>query len=208
MSSPTPPDIPQPPTQAAYNQPLNPISQTPVEQQHTSTTTRRYGDPPPAIRRTPDSRPSSDIQLLRLEKERRQQRDEEARRAGDIDTEYGVEQQPAEGYIAAAVEGKNQYNRLQAGAHAGPVGSAQGPGFMGEQEDTAAEMDRKREEHDHILGQRAGKSPAFSGDSESEGDGGDGTDVERQQLRERKRKEKEELDVKGSVSRGSGNVVV
>ncbi|KKA16661.1 hypothetical protein T310_9709 [Rasamsonia emersonii CBS 393.64] len=213
MSSPTPPDTPQPPTQATYTQPLNPVSQNPVEQLTASaTTTRRRGDPPPAIRRTPDSRPSSDVQLARLEQERRRQREREARSGAALDTEYGVEQQPDEGYIAAAVEGKNQYKRAQAGAHAGPVGSADGPGFVGQQDgNTAAQLDRKREEHDHILGRRAGKSPAFDG-----GDSGEekkekesSEDVrERQQLRERKDKEKEELDVKGTVSSGTGNVVV
>lgn len=47
------------------------------------------------------------------------------RRAWDIDTEYGVERHP--GDIATAIEGKGGINREQAGAHAGPVGSAEGP---------------------------------------------------------------------------------
>lgn len=212
MPSPTPPDIPQPPTQATYTQPSNPISQTPVEQlTATASTTRRRGDPPPAIRRTPDSRPSSDVQLARLEREYRLRREREARSGAALDTEYGVELQPSEGDIAAAVEGKNQYKRAQAGAHAGPVGSAEGPGFVGQQEgNTAAQLDRKREEHDHILGRRAGRSPAFDGSSSGEeGEEKGSEDVrERQQLRERKEKEKEELDVKGTVSSSTGNDVV
>jgi hypothetical protein len=220
-SSATPSDVPQPPKQATYDQPSNPVDQDPVEQRTAGRTTRsqaaatdsspsssfsnnrrQYGDPPAAIHRNPASKPSSDDQLARLEEERVQRRAEEGSRSNDIDTEYGVEQQPTEGHIAAAVEGKNQYNRLQAGAHSGPVGSAQGPGYMGEEPDTAADIGRKRDEHDRILGQSGGKSPRYLGEED------DSTEAERRRVKERKLKEERELDVKGTVGKGTGNVVV
>jgi hypothetical protein len=59
-------------------------------------------------------------------------------------------------------------------------------------------MDRKRSEHDRVLGETGGKSPAFD----------ESVDAERQRLRERKLRQNKELDVKDSVGRGTGDVVV
>jgi hypothetical protein len=59
-------------------------------------------------------------------------------------------------------------------------------------------MDRKRAEHDRVLGENGGKSPAFD----------EGVEAERQRLRQRKLRENEELDVKGSVRNATGDVVV
>lgn len=207
MNTSSPTNVPQPPKQSAYTQPSNPVSQDPVEQrgqqqtqqfQSTSpgaATRGQYGDAPASIHRTANSKPASDENLAQLDQER-QQKVEPERKRGHIELEYGVELQPAEGDIAAAVENKtasSSYNRVQPGAHAGPVGSST-PGF---EQDTAAQMDRKRAEHDRILGQNVGKSPSFEGE-----------EAESHQLRERKLKESEQLDVKGAVEAGSGDPVV
>ncbi|QKX55276.1 uncharacterized protein TRUGW13939_02368 [Talaromyces rugulosus] len=207
-------NVPQPPKQSAYTQPSNPVSQDPLEQRgqpqtqqlgatsqppsSSSRATRRgYGDAPAAIHRTADSKPSSDDKLAKLEQDRQQKLQPEYKR-GHIDLEYGIEQQPAEGDIAAAVENNTNssqgyYNRVQPGAHAGPVGSST-PGY---EQDMAAQMDRKRAEHDRVLAQKAEKS------SGSEGD-----EAERRQLRERKLKQNEQLDVKGAVKASTGDPVV
>jgi hypothetical protein len=105
---------------------------------------------------------------------------------------YGVEQQPAEGDIAAAVKGKSARarERAQAGAHAGPVGSMRGPGHP-----EMADLDRKREEHDRVLGERVGQSPATP-------------DEEGEELRRGKLERDEELDVEGAVREGTGAPVV
>jgi hypothetical protein len=206
-------NVPQPPKQSAYTQPSNPVSQTPLEQRgqpqtqqlgatsqqslSSGTTRRGYGDAPAAIHRTANSKPSDDDKLAKLEQDRQQKLQPEYKR-GHIDLEYGIEQQPAEGDIAAAVENSTNssqgyYKRVQPGAHAGPVGSST-PGF---EQDTAAQMDRKRAEHDRVLVQKAEKS------SDSEGD-----EAERRQLRERKLKQNEQLDVKSSVKASTGDPVV
>ncbi|RMJ23365.1 hypothetical protein PHISP_05780 [Aspergillus sp. HF37] len=56
-----------------------------------------------------------------------------------------------------AVEYKSQRARAQAGAHAGPVGTAEGPGHPGLVEETvsAADMSRKRAEHARVLGEQS-----------------------------------------------------
>lgn len=186
---------PQPPKESTYTQPSNPVDQTPAEHQEQqqdqpgsdlgregtqSRSTfgpRARGDAIPSINhRTQDSRPADkpDAQIHK-QRERERKLDLGGR---DVDTEYGVEQQPAEGDIAGAVEGtrrKPQQQRAQAGAHAGPVGSAQGPGAplaeAGER-DPAADMGRKREEHDRVLGERGGKSPPEPTEEEGQGQQG------------------------------------
>ncbi|EAW19052.1 uncharacterized protein NFIA_090100 [Aspergillus fischeri NRRL 181] len=186
----------QPSKQAAYDQSQNPVTQTPQEQR-VQPHQRQRGDPVSFItRRTADSKPSNDKELARL-KQRREQEQKILQAASDVDLEYGVEEQPAEGDIARAVRQKSE--RAQAGAHAGPVGSAQGPGNpgFGEERDLAADMGRKREEHDRILGDRVGQSPAEP----------DGEAAEREALRQRKLKEEENLDVKGAVRAGTGDPV-
>lgn len=116
--------------------------------------------------------------------------------APDVDLEYGVEQQPREGDIAAAVESRGA-RREQAGAHAGPVGSVPGPGYTGYGEKSlAADMGRKREEHDRVLGERVGRSPPEP----------DVETAERETLRKRKEKERR-LDVKKAVHEATGDRV-
>ncbi|PYH47981.1 uncharacterized protein BP01DRAFT_353876 [Aspergillus saccharolyticus JOP 1030-1] len=193
----------QPPKEAGYNQASNPVTQTPYEQRvpQESTQPRQRGDAMSSITRSADSRPANDEALRQLNADREQER-EAMHKASDVDLEYGVEQQPAEGEIAHAVKSTSERARAraQAGAHAGPVGSANGPGGPGYEKGLAADLDRKAEEHERILGDRVGQSPA-------EPDG-DGVLAEREALRERKLKQDSELDVKGAVSKGTGDPVV
>lgn len=185
---------PQPSKEAAYAQASNPVSQTPSEQR-TPAPARQYGDPTASITRGPSSQPSNDEARERLEAERRQHR-KEMEMSRDVDTEYGIEQQPAEGYIADTVLRKGMgMQRAQAGAHAAPVGNARGPGHpgFGEERDLAANMDEKRAEHDRILAERNAQSPA--------------TDVaERKAVRERKMQENEEIE--RALKESSGTPVV
>jgi hypothetical protein len=121
--------------------------------------------------------------------------------ASEVDLEYGVEQQPTEGYIADTVQRKGMgMQRAQAGAHAGPVGSASGPGHpgFGEADDLAASLGAKRVEHDRILGDRIGKSPV-----EPEGEV-----AEREAVRRRKLERDEKLDVEGAVKQATRDPVV
>ncbi|CAL5867192.1 uncharacterized protein PFLUO_LOCUS1404 [Penicillium psychrofluorescens] len=194
----------QPPEQAAFAQASNPVSQTPQEQRAPAEPARHYGDAPGSItRRTADSKPSSDEERARLD-EKRQQEQQESRsvqNSANADLEYGVEQQPAEGYIADAVQRKGMgVQRAQAGAHAGPVGSAAGPGHpgMGEEKDLAADMGRKQEQHEKMLGDKVGRSPP----------GPDHEAAEREAVRERKLKQDESLDVKGTLKEATGEPVV
>jgi hypothetical protein len=190
----------QPPKQAAYYQSVNPITHNPFEQ------TRQRGDPVPnttsTTRRTANSKPSSDETLASLKADHQR---EQARKQGapDVDHEYGVEQQPAEGDIADAVEhkGKRSSARTQAGAHSGPVGSAFGPGYSGFGEDGDGGQDqlrdlrRKREEHDRVLGDRVGQSPPDPAD-ETAG------------IRRQKLEMDERLNVKDAVREATGDPVV
>ncbi|KAH8692031.1 hypothetical protein BGW36DRAFT_303494, partial [Talaromyces proteolyticus] len=191
-------DVPQPPKQSAYTQPSNPVSRNPEERRGQAPTdaylssSSRYGDAPPAIRRTAASKPSSGEKLAQLEEVHRQDIGPDGKR-GHIDLEFGVEQQPAEGDIAAAVEGRP--SRVQPGAHAGPVGST--PGF---EQDTAAQMERKRAEHDRALREGGRESSARYGE--------EAVDAECRQVRERKLKLDQELDVKGAVKGATGDRVV
>lgn len=217
MSTATTSQPSQPPKQTAYTQNTNPVSQNPTEQRagsgaqaqpvYASSSSQR-GNAPSAIHRTADSLPSSDDKLARLQKQRERER-KESLSGAEVDTEYGVEQQPAESQIAAAVEGKQERARAQAGAHSGPVGSAGGPGApgFGEEGDFAKNMDKKREEHDRILGQKAGKSPPPPDEKEGQ-EAAEGAVQERERLRQRKLKEDEELDVKSAVKQGTHDAVV
>ncbi|KAJ5183873.1 hypothetical protein N7492_001489 [Penicillium capsulatum] len=188
----------QPPKEAAYRQASNPVSQTPQEQRAPA---RQYGDPPaPITRRGADSKPSNDAARARLD-EQRNQDSRNLREASNVDLKYGVEQQPAEGYIADSVERKGMgIQRAQAGAHAGPVGSAAVPGHpgFGEQRDLAARMDEKRAQHDRLLGDRIGHSPPEPN-----------YDVaEREAVREQKLKQNENLNVGEAVKQTTGDPVV
>ena len=184
----------QPPKQAPYYQSTNPISQTPFEQQSQNNPQRQRGDPVPMNRRTVNSDPSNDETLARRPEQKQQ---EQIRKQGkqDVDLEYGVELQPAEGSIAEAVEHKGTRARAQAGAHAGPVGSAYGPGYsgFGEERNQVSDLGRKKEEHDRVLGDRIGQSP-------SEPDG--------EMVRQQKLKLDEQLDVKDTVQEATSDPVV
>lgn len=182
----------QPPKQASYTQAANPITQTPQERQPN---TRTRGDNVPAItRRTAGSNPSNPESITSA-KHQREASQTRLQNAPEVDLEYGVELQPNEGEIADAVEKKSLRARAQAGAHAGPVGSAEGPGHpgFGEERDLAADLPKKRAEHDRVLGDRVGQSPAAP-----EGDEG----------RQLKLEQNREIDVKGAVEEGTGHPVV
>ncbi|BDD62567.1 hypothetical protein MPDQ_000916 [Monascus purpureus] len=120
-----------------------------------------------------------------------------------------VESPPAEGDVAAAVRRKGDDRvRAQAGAHAGPVGSARGPGDpgFGEEKDLVAEMSRKEREHQEVLEQRESASRSqFSGGIY--GREGEEQAVERERVREQKMRRDREIDVAGAVKKGTGNVV-
>ncbi|KAB8211175.1 hypothetical protein BDV34DRAFT_106696 [Aspergillus parasiticus] len=198
---------PQPPKATTYTQPKNPISQTPLEQdQQQEQRTRHHGDNVPTITRGLQSRPSNSDALSEHTQRKQQPRDLHS--AANVDTEYGVEQQPAEGDIVARVQGKSTRAREQAGAHAGPVGSALGPGCPASASAIAAagdggvlrELGKKREEHDRMLGERVGRSPA-----EPEGlEGGS----ERDKAWRRKLEREGEVDVGRAVGEGTGSAVV
>ncbi|PLB50978.1 hypothetical protein P170DRAFT_425271 [Aspergillus steynii IBT 23096] len=195
---------PQPPKQAAYDEPNNPVTHNPVEQrastlqnQSQGHSGRRYGDAVPSIVRGAGSQPSNASALSEVQ--RRREREHAAmQNAPDVDLEYGVEQQPNEGDIAAAVESKGT-RREQAGAHAGAVGSMPGPGYTkyGEK-GLMSDMERKREEHDRVLGERIGHSPPEP----------DVETAERETLRQRKLEEARRLDAKAAVQEATGDRVV
>ncbi|KAJ5125000.1 uncharacterized protein N7515_008825 [Penicillium bovifimosum] len=190
---------PQPPKEAAYTQSSNPVTQAPPEQRAPTEAIRHHGDSIGSITRTAQSNPSSDETRANLDAQHKQH-EREMQNAADVDLDYGVEQQPAEGYIADAVQRKGMgTQRAQAGAHAGPVGSAGGPGHpgFGEAEDTAANMGEKTAEHERILGERVGRSPAMDGEVE-----------EREGVRREKLERDERLDVKGAVEEAAGEPVV
>ncbi|BCS02118.1 uncharacterized protein AKAW2_60382S [Aspergillus luchuensis] len=191
---------PQPPKQAAYNQPTNPVTHTPSEQRTSQSSSqnpsqydhlpRHRGDALSPITRNAASQPSNSNTNPNTSKHQEAMRNA----ASTLDTEYGVEQQPAEGDIARAVQGKSAdaRARAQAGAHAGAVGSAEGPGAPGYEKGEMADLDQKREMHDRMLGDRVGQSPAEPED----------------EVRRRKLRQDEEVDVVGAASRGSKGRVV
>lgn len=101
------------------------------------------------------------------------------------------------------------HQRVQPGVHAGAVGTST-PGF---EQDTAAQMDRKRAEHDRMLGlgreeDVRAKSPAYYGDADKEDKVGGGVDAEKRQVREEKLRTDQEVDAKGAVRDATGNVAV
>ncbi|KAL4920788.1 hypothetical protein BDW62DRAFT_198671 [Aspergillus aurantiobrunneus] len=189
----------QPPKQSAYTQASNPVKHSPYEtaQSHAHEQ-RSYGTAPASITRGASSKPSTSQSLL-AEQQRHQASLRAMQREGDVDTEYGVEEQPDEGAIARAVEDHSRH-RMQAGAHAGAVGTAQGPGApaVGEGVDTMADLARKREEHARILGERVGRTPPVP----------DGETAERERLRVRKLRENRELHVGDVVREATGDPVV
>lgn len=190
----------QPPKQAVYDQSSNPVSHTPQEQRAPAEPVRHHGDSIGAMTRTAQSNPSNDEARARLSA-RHKQHEQEMQSAPDVDLDYGVEQQPAEGYIADAVQRKGMgTQRAQAGAHAGPVGSAGGPGHpgFGEADDLAAKLPQKRAEHDRVLGARVGNSPAEP----------DGEVAEREAVRRRALERDENLDVQGAIREATGDPVV
>lgn len=233
MDTTSPPDIPQPSKETAYTQPSNPISRNPQEQRGqpnqpsapdsslmyatsgtgSSVRAHEYGEPPQKpIRRTADSNPSSDEKLSQLRQKHEQETSPEGKR-GHIDLEYGIEQQPGEGDIAHAVEDNHSetatHQRVQPGVHAGAVGTSS-PGF---EQDTAAQMDRKRAEHDRMLGlgrqeEVGAKSPAYYGDVDREDKVGGGVDAERRQVRQEKLRTDQEVDAKGAVKDATGHPAV
>lgn len=189
----------QPPKEAAYVQSTNPISRTPQEQRAPAEPTRHHGDSIAAISRTAKSNPASDEVRAKLNKQHRQH-ELELHNAPDVDLEYGVEQQPSEGYIAETVQHKGMgIQRAQAGAHSGPVGSAGGPGHsgFGEQDDLMANMDQKQSEHHKLLGEKIGHSPAPPDEEVDEGEN------VRRQL-----DQGPHLDVKSAVHEATGDPVV
>lgn len=191
----------QPPKQAAYSQASNPVSSTPQEQRTAASETRQHGEPLSSItRRTADSNPSNEAARARLEERRNYDR-RELQNASDVDLNYGVELQPAEGYISDSVQRKGMgTQRAQAGAHAGPVGSAAGPGHpgFGEQKDLVSRMGQKRAEHDRLLGDKIGSSPPDP----------DNDVAEREAVRQRKLQQNENIDVKAAVKESTGDPVV
>ncbi|KAL3474820.1 hypothetical protein BJX99DRAFT_172690 [Aspergillus californicus] len=189
---------PQPPKESAYTQSSNPVTHNPSETTTAKTEQRSFGDPTPSITRGASSNPSTASTLANASNRHKTQL-EEMQRSGDVDTEYGIEQQPAEGSIAQAVEGQSRH-RMQAGAHAGAVGNAQGPGApaSGEGVSNLADLDRKREDHERILGDRVGKSPPVP----------DGASAEREEVRARKLKLDRELRPGDVVREVTGDPVV
>ncbi|KAL4786255.1 hypothetical protein BJX76DRAFT_129815 [Aspergillus varians] len=192
----------QPPKQAAYTQSSNPVTHSPYEiaQSKREQAHHPYGATrdPASPTRGASSLPSTNESLLAVER-RHAASLKAMQEEGDVDTEYGVEQQPSEGDIAHAVEDHSRH-RMQPGAHAGAVGSAQGPGApaYGEGEDTMAHLDRKAREHMRILGERVGRSPPVP----------DGETAERERLRERKLREERDLHPGDVVREVSGSPVV
>jgi len=189
----------EPPKQAAYEQASNPVERNPQEQHEPGAQTYQYGDAVPSITRGASSRPANDEARARLEEQHRQEQRETQNHA--VDLEYGVEQQPSEGYIADSVEHKGMgQRRAQAGAHAGPVGAPGGPGHpgFGDQPDLAAGMDQKRAEHDRVLGDRVGRSPAPP----------DNDVAEREAVRQQKLQRNENVDAAEAVKKATGDPVV
>ncbi|KAL4942795.1 hypothetical protein BDV06DRAFT_156212 [Aspergillus oleicola] len=190
----------QPPKESAYTQSTNPVSHNPTEnaasEQRFQTST--YGTAPSTITRGASSQPSNESTLSARDQKHASSLSA-MQREGDIDTEYGVEEQPSEGSIAHAVEGQSRH-RVQAGAHAGAVGSAQGPGAppKGEGESNLSNLEEKTQLHEQILGDRVGRSPPAP----------DGVSVENERVRERKLEQDRELHPKDVVEGATGEPVV
>ncbi|KAL6234785.1 hypothetical protein BDW75DRAFT_211476 [Aspergillus navahoensis] len=188
---------PQPSKQSAYMQPSNPVTHNPSESRQTEQRSHTYGTAPASITRGASSNPSNPSDLSSVY-DKIEKSGKSLHTHSDVDTEYGVEQQPSEGAIAAAVEGHSRH-RAQAGAHAGAVGTAQGPGMpaRGEGVSNLQDLDRKAEEHQRILGDRVGRTPPLEGE-----------EVERENLRERKLRQDRELHPSDAVREATGDPVV
>ncbi|KAG0154490.1 hypothetical protein PDIDSM_58 [Penicillium digitatum] len=111
--------------------------------------------------------------------------EQELHNAPDVDLEYGVEQQPAEGILRIL---------FSAGAHAGPWSAGGHPGF-GEADDLTANLGAKKVEHDRILDERVKGSPA-----EPEGEG--------KAARRGRLERDEKFDVERAVKQVTGDPVV
>ncbi|KAL4885226.1 hypothetical protein BJY04DRAFT_214563 [Aspergillus karnatakaensis] len=190
----TPSNPPQPPKQSAYTQSSNPVSHNPLESHQTEQRTPAYGTAPSSITRGASSHPSQSQSNTQPQSSPLKPNPDYTT---EQDPQYGVEQQSTEGSIAHAVESQSRH-RIQAGAHAGPIGAAQGPGApaYGEGPDNLADLDRKTDEHFRVLGERAGRTPPIGEQGEEERNEG---------VRERKLERDEELRagrVVGEVSGG------
>ncbi|KAF9886530.1 hypothetical protein FE257_011301 [Aspergillus nanangensis] len=192
-------DVPsQPPKQAAYDQANNPVTHTPREQRLPPHQERIYGNHIDAInRRAASSKPSSDEAIAHLMAEHREE-ERQMQNEPDVDLEYGVEQQPNEGEIAYAVEHRSEEARQRAevGAHAGPGHPTYHPG--GEERDYAADMARKKKDHDRVLGERVGHNPPEP----------DAETVERELLWERRVKEQRDFHPGEIIHEATGEPVV
>ena len=191
----------QPPKQEAYTQASNPVSQTPQEQRTSAPKTRGYDHAGSSItHRTADSRPSNDEALSQLEAQRKQE-GRKKQNMPNVDLEYGVEQQAAEGYIADSVERKGAgMNYAQIDAHADGLGAAAVPGHpgFGEQTDLADHMDQKRAEHERNLHE---KSQHDSSSSQYDV-------AEREAVRNRKMRQSEDMDVKRAAKEATDKPVI
>ncbi|PLB33248.1 uncharacterized protein BDW47DRAFT_6348 [Aspergillus candidus] len=202
--------LPEPPKQAAYNQPSNPVSHTPAEQRILSThqqqpllsqftrqgarVTRHAGDIDVDAAKDTSHHPSSSSSPYPSASSANTSPDIK----NDINIGYGVEQQPSEGYIAHAVKDDSRDNVINNNIKDdSPREHLEGCDGYDEEDDLMAHMGRKRREHDRVLRERLeGSSP-----------GTDVGSVEREALRRRKMEE-ERLDVVGAVRRGTGSPVV
>ncbi|KAL4799913.1 hypothetical protein BDV19DRAFT_384759 [Aspergillus venezuelensis] len=188
----------QPPKESAYNQSTNPVSHNPTENASAEQRSHTYGTAPSTITRGASSQPSNESTLSAIDQKHASSQ-RAMQKEGDVDTEYGVEEQPSEGRIAHAVEDQSRH-RVQAGAHAGAVGSPQGPGApaKGEGESNLANLEEKTQLHEQILGDRVGRSPPAP----------DGVSVENEKVREQKLEQDRELHPKDVVERATGEPVV
>ena len=201
--------LPEPPKQAAYNQPSNPVSHTPAEQRILSThqqqssqfprqggrVTRHAGDIDVDTAQATPHHPSASSSYPTAATDNTTNTNAK----NDIDIGYGVEQQPDEGYIAHAVRGNTRDNNINSTNDDAPREHLEGCDGYDEEDDLMAHMGRKRREHDRVLRERVEGSSPRRTDVES---------AEREALRRRKLEEEERLDVVGAVRRGTGSPVV
>ncbi|KAK2764541.1 hypothetical protein FQN54_009236 [Arachnomyces sp. PD_36] len=215
---------PQPPKECVYTQPHNPAhtTRTPAEEtlsihpphephephQHHQ---RQYGEPQsprtppsPTIHRTAFSRPSSDTQLERLERIHDEHRAHETtEREGDIDLEYGVELQPAECDIAAAVTRKEKLWRSRTeSSEVLPKEDRDVPPSNGKPVlKVYDDLERKKVAHEALL-------MDWMESGEPGDQGAESTVCERERARRKRMKQDRELDVRESVTGGSGRGVI
>lgn len=222
---------PQPPKECVYTQPLNPAhtTRTPAEEelsthlrdqpprpppqhQHHQ---RWYGEPQsprtpptPTIHRTGFSPPSSDAELERLERAHDNRRAHETSdRQEDIDLEYGVELQPSECDIAAAVTGRERRWRSRTESlEVLPKEEVEGQednglGYGRSFPKVYNDLDRKKVAHENLLREWV--------ESEQQGDqGGESTVCERERARRRRIQQDSDVDIKGSITSSSGHGVI